>query len=380
MSKLLAPVVLAAVALSGCSEHAPTQTVSAPVGVTVRTARIGRFASSVDLAGTLTALHEVTLGAASAGRIVSVNVRVGDRVAAGQVVAEVDAVRYGAVLQGARAGEAAAIDSQRAASAALAQAESRYQLARTTAGRMANLYAQGAISRQQQDETQEALASARAGVDQAQAGLGAARGLALQAQAAVAAAGVPLADATVTAPFAGVITKKFVEPGAVVGTGNPVASLENTADLELDVALPEDQAAGVQPGMPLAVRVDALGGVSIAGRVRAVVPTGDPALRSVTLRVAVTPHTGLLPGMFARVSVPGPAQSGVGIPVSALVTRAGQTGVFQIRSGTASFVPVQSGAVDGNTVEVRGLRAGASVADTNVAELTDGAAVNVTNP
>jgi multidrug efflux pump subunit AcrA (membrane-fusion protein) len=382
MTKLLAPLALAAVALSaGCSGRATGPAPSAaPVAVHVAAARGDRFAQKTDLAGTLASSQDVTLGAASAGRIVSVEVRVGDRVSAGQIIAQVDAAAYGAALAGARAGEAAAVDSQRAAAAQLAQAQSRYQLARTTAERMANLYAQGAISRQQQDESQASVAAARAGVDQAQAGLGAARGLSVQAEAGVTAAGVPLTDATVTAPFAGLITKKFVEPGAVVGAGSPVASLENTTDLELDVALPEDQAAGIRQGMPLAVRVDALDGAIIPGSLRAVVPSNNPALRSVTLRVTLAPHQGLLPGMFARVSVPGVAQRGVGVPVSALVTRAGQAGVFVVRSGTARFIPVQSGVIDGNTVEVQGLSAGVRVADTNVAQLTDGAAVSVTNP
>ncbi|HEY5341737.1 MAG TPA: efflux RND transporter periplasmic adaptor subunit, partial [Candidatus Aquilonibacter sp.] len=180
--------------------------------------------------------------------------------------------------------------------------------------------------------------------------------------------------------FDGVITKKFVEPGAVVGAGSPVVSLENTGDLELDVALPEDQAAALSPGMPLAVRVDAFDGAVVRGRVRAVVPSENAALRSVTLRVALESRAGLLPGMFARVSVPGSATRSVGVPVSALVTRAGQAGVFVIRSGAASFVPVQSGVIDAGMVEVDGLQAGARVADTNVARLTDGAAVSVTNP
>jgi RND family efflux transporter MFP subunit len=366
-----------ALVLSGCALHpADAQTAAIPVHLAV--AEPSRFANPAELAGTVVSAQSVTLGAASAGRVVSVNVRVGDRVAAGEVIAQVDATAYGAQLAGARAGAAAAYDSERASRAQLAQARSRYHLASVTAARMSRLYAQGAISRQQQDETQADLDAAQAGVDQAQAGLAAAQGLRTQAQAGVTAAAVPLANATIVAPFAGAITQRFVAAGAVVGPGSPVAVLENTGDLELDVALPEDQAGTLAPGGRLTVRVDALGDTPIAGTVRALAPSDDPALRSVTLRIAIAAHPGLLPGMFARVAVPGIAREGTAVPLAALVTRAGQSGIFVVRNGTAIFIPLRSAVIHGNAVQIEGVTPGTRVADSALDQLTDGAAVSVT--
>ncbi len=372
----LALLATGALLASGCAAH-PSQVATEPA-VATAPARAQSFSSPLELSGTLSAVRNVTLGAAAAGRIVAVNVRVGDHVRAGEALAQVDATAYGAQLAGAQAGAAAALDGQRAAAAQLAQAESHLRLAQTTAARMSSLYAQGAISKQQQDETQANLAAARAGLAQAQAGLSAAQGVSAQARAGVTAAAVPLANTTITAPFDGVVTQKFVEPGAVVGPGSPVVAVQNTSDLELDVALPEDQVAALVPGMPLTVRVDALGGASLPARVRAVVPSADPSLRSVTLRINVAPRTGLLPGMFARVAIPGVATPGTGVPLAALVTRAGQSGVFVIRDGVATFVPVQSGVVTPTAVQVHGIRAGAEVAVSNLAQLTDGARVSVT--
>lgn len=363
--------------LSACAGHQADQAPSNAVPTSVVSVKTVAFAQPLELSGTLSAVNDVTLGAASAGRIVAVNVRVGDRVSAGETLAQVDATAYSAQLEGARAGASAASDSQRAAGAQLDQALSHLQFAQSTARRMSQLYAAGAISRQQQDETQANLAAAQAGVAQAQAGLSAARGLTAQAQAGVAAAAVPLANATITAPFDGVVTQKFVEPGAVVGPGSPVVAVQNTADLELDVALPEDQVAALLPGTPLHVRVDALDGASIMGSVRAVVPSQNPALRSATVRVAVQPRAGLLPGMFARVSVPGVRQRGVGVPLSAIVTRAGQSGVFVVKAGVASFVPVQTGVIAAGMVQVTGVPSSANVAVSNLAQLTDGATVSL---
>lgn len=376
----IVPLLLAGVALSGCGSNSGSSDGGAAVPVSVASARQSKFSSPLELTGTLSAVRNVTLGAASPGRVVSVNVRVGDTVTAGQALAQVDATQYSAQLAGARAGASAAADSQRAASAQLAQMQSRLELAQTTARRMAALYAAGAISKQQQDETQANLTAARAGVDQARAGLSAAAGMSAQAQAGVAAAAVPLQNATVTAPFSGVVTQKFVEPGAVVGPGSPVVAVQNTSDLEIDVALPEDSAAALVPGTPVSVRVDALGGANITARVRAVVPSENPALRSATVRIGVAPRAGLLPGMFARVSVPGMAHAGVGVPLAALVTRGGQSGVFAVKAGTASFIPVQTGVVQNDMVEVRGVPAGTTVAVTGVARLTEGARVAVSRP
>lgn len=370
-------VIAAAGALmSGCAHQAQAAgDESVPVSVTA--ARTGTFATPVQLSGTLSAVHSTTLGAAASGRVVAVNVRAGDRVDAGELIAQIDTSQYGAQLAGARAGASAAADSQRAAQAQLEQAQSRLDLARVTAQRMSQLYAEGAISKQQQDETQSNLAAAQAGVAQAQAGLSAAAGMTAQAQAGVDAAAVPLQNTAITAPFSGIVTQKLVEPGAVVGPGSPIAEIQDTSDLELDVALPEDDAAALVPGTQVAVHVDALGTRSIPGSVRAIVPSRNPALRSATLKIAVEPRRVLLPGMFARVTIAGAPHSGVSVPLSALVTRAGQAGVFAVQANTASFVPVQTGTSTQRAVEVQGLASGSTVAVSNVSRLTDGVRVTV---
>ncbi|HVA38517.1 MAG TPA: efflux RND transporter periplasmic adaptor subunit [Candidatus Dormibacteraeota bacterium] len=398
--------------LASCGGHGgapqPTATGAGPIAVSVAPIRTASFSTPVELSGTLTAVRSVTVGAISAGRIVAVDVRVGDRVSAGQVLAQVDTSGYSAGLAQAQAGASAAAANQRAsqsalqaaaaavdgAKAQLASAESHRKLAQTTADRMSALYAAGAISKQQEDETQANLAAARAGVTQAKAGVAgatntyqaataqasAASDSAAQARAGVTAASVPLRDATLTAPFSGVITSKFVDPGAVVGPGSPVVALQNTHDLELDVAVPEDDVAGLAPGQGLSVRVDAVGGKGVPGHVRAIVPSENPALRSATVKIAVDDRPSLMPGMFARVSFSGGAHEGMAVPLGALVTRAGQSGIFVVRDGTATFVPVQTGTITGSMVEVRGVEdRNASVAVSNLQRLTEGASVTVSH-
>lgn len=401
-------VLVSAMLLSACSSHAPTRTnVDAIPPISVSVARLVRktFASHVELGGNLAAVQSVTVGAISPGLVTNVSVHVGDRVAAGQILAQIDAAGYAAGLAQARAGASAAVANQQAGSASLAAAQSaivgaraqlaaaqsRYQLAQTTAGRMASLLAQGAISKQQNDEAQANLAAARAATAQAAAGVTgsseayraasaqsqAAGAMSAQARAGVAAADVPLENATVRAPFDGVVTDKFVQSGAVVGPGSPVVSIENTHDLELDVAVSNNDLLGLAVGQPVNVHVDASTAL-VDGRIQSIVPSGDPTLRSAMVKISVVSEPGFLPGMYARVALPGPSHSALAVPRSALVSRAGQTGVFELRAGEASFVPVQTGALDANSIEVRGEHlAGGEVITSNIERLTDGAPVTV---
>ncbi|MHB8178602.1 MAG: efflux RND transporter periplasmic adaptor subunit [Vulcanimicrobiaceae bacterium] len=370
--------------IGGCAARSPGQSPPASasdiVPVRVASVRLHAFGKTVDLSGSLTALHSVTVGAASPGRIVAVNVRVGERVAAGQVIAEVDAAQYSAQLSQAQAGVAAANDGTLAAQARLTAARSAYTLAHVTATRMAHLYAQGAISKQHFDEMQASLAAAQAGVAGAQAGVQAASSMSSEARAGVDVAAVPFRNATIVAPFSGVITNKFVQRGAVVGPGSPVARLEDPSRLELDVAVPDRDAAALTLGSRVAVRVDSAGSSLRYGRVRAVVPSGNPALRSAMVKISVSSSAGLLPGMFARVRLVGAAHRLAAVPFSAIATRAGQTGVFVVSRSTARFIPVRTGALAAGLIAVgpsRYLPVGARVAISGVARLTDGTSVTI---
>jgi RND family efflux transporter MFP subunit len=184
-----------------------------------------------------------------------------------------------------------------------------------------------------------------------------------------------VSQATITAPFAGIITQKFADAGAVVGPGTPIVTLQGSGEIELDVAVPEDSAAAVSPGARVQVRVDALDATT-GGTVRAVAPAENASLRASSVRISVDPIRGLAPGMFARVRFNGAPHQGVGVPLAAIVTRGGQAGVFSIDGSTATFLPVQTAALSGALVEVRGVKAGTRIAASNLAQLTEGAAVS----
>ncbi len=363
--------------LTACGGGDSAKQATPAIEVRTATVQSGSIAATTDFSGSLLALHRATVGALTPGRIDLVVVHAGDRVNAGTVLARVDSAQYSAMLAGARAGASAAGAGSEAALAGLQQAQSRYDLAAKTAQRMGNLYTAGAISKEQRDRVQAQLEIARAGLAQARAQVQAASGGEAAARAGVAAASVPVNDATIAAPFSGVVTQTFVRQGEVVGAGSPVARIESDGKLELKVAIPLENLAALQVGQQLAVHVDALGGSTLQGTIRSLVPSDNPALRSAILRIDLPARPGLLPGMFARAIVPARSARGARIPLSALVERAGQSGVFAVRSGKALFVPVDSVVSNTRYAIVTGIAGGTTIATSNLAELTDGAAVTV---
>ncbi len=398
---------VAACFLAACASGKPRlPQAAAPLPVHVETLRYVALLTPVEVSGSLVAGRSVTVGATSAGRVVAVDVREGDAVHAGQVIAQIDPAAYAAGVAQAQAGLAAAGASANAASsvvaaasangaearARLAAAAVKEKLAVTTAARMTSLYSQGAISQQQNDETNEALAAARAATAQAQAGLQAAQSdlaaararlasssaSADQARAGIAVAGITLRDATVVAPFDGVVTTKFVEAGAVVGAGSPIAAMQDAGALEADVSVPNDLVSALSPGDRVAVYVDAAGGATLTGRVRAIVPAQDPSLRSATVKIAVAGAPRLLSGMYVRVRFERRTPAVWAAPLAALVTRGGQTGVFAVRAGTASFLPLQTGTVSRGYVELIGYPGpAAEVAVSAIQAIDDGSRVTI---
>ncbi len=363
----------AAIGFAGCAQNAER-----PAPIPVRTAPIAvrSIGSVLELSGSVSAARIAHVGAVVAGRISDVRVRVGDRVAAGQTIATTDDASYRAQLAEASAGAAGANETSAAASAGVAQTEARLAMARATQGRMARLFAQGAISRQQFDQSQADFRAAAAVTAQAGAQRAAAGDAASQAGAAVSAAAIAVSDSVIRAPFDGVVTERFADAGTAVGPGTPIVTVQSDGALEVDVAVPQENAGVLHLGSRIEVRSSDTS-QPLTGTVQGLSPA-DPALRSVLARIALPATHGLRAGTFVRVRLQGTLERGRTVPLDALVTRGGQTGVFVIAGGKALFAPVATGAADMRDVEVTGLRPDdRAVATTDLERLTDGASVTI---
>ncbi|MCM2333948.1 MAG: efflux RND transporter periplasmic adaptor subunit, partial [Anaeromyxobacteraceae bacterium] len=195
-----------------------------------------------------------------------------------------------------------------------------------------------------------------------------------QAEAMVAAARSNLAYSEIRAPFAGTVQARRVDPGDLVGPGQPMIDLEGDG-LELSASLSAVEARGLAVGAT--VRFVAPAGRGTA-RVTALTEGGDPVSHRRSLKARVVTSEGeLRSGAFTRLELPGAGGGGTFVPRSALVERGDLTGVFVAAGGRAELRWLSLGEPAGDVVAVRaGLRPGDQVVDAPGA-LKDGQPVEV---
>jgi RND family efflux transporter MFP subunit len=197
-----------------------------------------------------------------------------------------------------------------------------------------------------------------------------------QAEAAVAAARAQLGYADIRAPFAGTVQARRIDPGDLVGPGQPLLELEG-GGLELVSSASGSEAEGLAIGKELRFQA---GDVEGRARVVALTPGGDPLSHRRGLKARVISATAeLRSGTFARLEVPGQGgpSRGVWVPRTALVERGDLTGVFVAAAGKAELRWISTGEPAGDHVPVRaGLDAGDAVIDAPGA-LRDGQPVEV---
>ena len=176
--------------------------------------------------------------------------------------------------------------------------------------------------------------------------------------------GRPRRTLTLYSPASGVVLEKKVMQGQSVAAGEQLYTIADLADVWVEVALRESDAAAVRPGSSADIELTGLSGRVFKGRVTYVYPTLDPASRSVRARVVVTNTDGALkPGMYATVRLTTPSRPALTIPTSALL-RTGDRTVAFMDMGGGELMPmdVQTGRTAGEFTEVlSGLDAGTRV-------------------
>ncbi len=307
--------------------------------------RPGRGAAgAIQASGTVEAT-EADLGFQVGGRVDSIAYHEGDAVAAGAVVATLDAAELQARLGQAQAAALAAralldqlergarpeeLEQARAAADA---ARARLEDARRTLERTRTLYQGGAASREQFDQATTALDVATSQEQQAREGLRlvragprveqieAQRAVVRQTEAAVAQARAALDNATVKAPFAGIVTVRHREPGEAVSAGLPVLTVLDPNDRWVRIYVPEDEVGRVTLGEKATIRSDSDPKKTYEGRVRFIASEAEFTPRNVqtaeervklvyAVKVAITGDASreLKPGVPADVTLQ-PAES-----------------------------------------------------------------------
>lgn len=210
------------------------------------------------------------------------------------------------------------------------------------------------------------------------------------AQATVERYQILLSFARLTAPFSGVVTKRWVDVGALIpaatSSGSPmnsaVVTLVDFSTVRVEVFIPEKEVPNIRNGAPFEFQVDELPGQTFSGEISRMAYALDDSTRTMPVEIDLpNPDGKLRPGMFgtARLSL-GHKASALLLPKDALVTEKAKTSVFILSDGKARKIPIQVGFDDGKSVEIReGLKNDAGVILTGKLPLTDGLPVQKTN-
>ncbi|HUO86672.1 MAG TPA: efflux RND transporter periplasmic adaptor subunit [Thermoanaerobaculia bacterium] len=287
------------------------------VGEVVR----GDFTPETVYVGTLQADTSADIAVRSAGPLVEVSAEVGQRVRRGQVLARIDAADERERIAQARANLAMA-------EATLDQRRAALGIAQTTAERTRALFEQSLVPHQQLDAIDAEVAGARAQVAVAEAQVA-------QARAALSAGQVALEQTLIVAPFSGVVGRRYLDLGSYASQNDPVFQIADLSTIRVTVALPERQAALVEPGLPATLTLRSLPGETFRGQVARLSDILDPRSNTAEAQVEVSnPGGRLKPGMFAQVtiSLPGQAEALL-VPDAAVVEEEGRLWVYVVEEG-----------------------------------------------
>jgi RND family efflux transporter MFP subunit len=297
---------------------------------------------------------ESRLGFRVGGKLVQRPAEVGQRVQAGQLLAQLDATDL-------------ALGSQ-AAQAQVSAAQTQRDLAAADLKRFAELKAQGFISGAELERRQAALDAAEASLRQA------------RAQGAV--QGNQTGYARLLADAAGVVVAVDAEVGQVVAAGTPVLRLARDGARDVVFAVPEDRLGSVRPGTPAQVRLWSAAqggpaGAALSGAVREVAASADPATRTYQAKLALPAGVDIPLGATAYVTLAGAATGmpAIHLPTSALMRADGASAVwvFDPATSTVQARTVQLAGADGHQLLVTsGLQPGEEVVAAGVHVLTAG--------
>jgi membrane fusion protein (multidrug efflux system) len=310
----------------------------------------------IEASGQLLARNEAQIAAEVPGRITELLLREGDRAEAGAVVLEIDPERRKLEVEDARArlleAEAALFDEQREAK------------------RIRELHSRQVASQAQLDGVETQIKLARARLAAARSHLGIAERA--------------LSDASVTAPFEGLIATRSVSAGEFVNVGQGLFELVALDPLEVEFSVAEKESSRVALGSEVDVRVAPFPDESFRAVVTLVSPTIDARTRTLGLRAVLpNPDGRLRPGLFAHVDLGVDRRSGVPmIPEEAVLYRADAELVFLLTAGNrVERRSIVTGLHQGGAVEVvQGLAGGELVVTRGHQELIDGELVAPRNP
>ncbi len=353
-------LVAAVVTLGACSKKTETadSTASAvqmigPDNVSV--VKRDTLRSGPPLSGTLVADRDARIRAEVSGAVLQTMVDAGQRVGEGAVLARID----DAVLQ----------DAATSARSSLTQATVAADQATRELKRAKSLNAAGAIADRDVEAAERANLAAQAGM--------------ADAKARVATAEKNVRNATVRAPFAGVVAEKSVSPGDIVAPGAALFTVIDPRSLRVEASVPTSALADLHIGSPVLFTVNG-SDRQLEGKVTRISPMVDAQTRQVRVTASVpNSQNALVAGLFIEGRVAAEKRVGLMVPEKAVDETGVSAFVMRLKSGKVEKVDVQLGVRDGGAelVEVKsGLAAGDTVLLGAARGISIGSSVAVSAP
>jgi len=292
----------------GCKSNEPAR--SSPVETArarIVESRQEQAPVTVQATGVLHARQSAVLSAQVMGRIQQVLVREGDSVGAGQTLVVLDDAT---LRSGTEQAEAAAKATENQEIAAQTNAD----LAASTLARYKQLQSQKSVSPQEMDEVTRRAEAASAQMEALRA-----QSNAMKAQ--LAGSRAMLGYSRVVAPFAGVITGRMVDPGALASPGVPLVQIDSIGPLQLHATVAESAIGFVHTGMKVGVSIDSVTNLDPSGTVSEILPAADALSHSFLVKIDLPPAKDLHAGMYATAAIPTGANEAILVPRSAIVMR-----------------------------------------------------------
>jgi membrane fusion protein (multidrug efflux system) len=322
--KLLSTLAVLVLIGQGCqpSSEKPSSETPAPVAVELVKPRRGAITRSITLPGEIRAYQQATLYAKVTGYLKNISVDKGDAVTNGALLAEIEVPEL---------------------LADRARFRAEVEVAQTDFNRLnySNKKAPDLVTAQSVDDARGKLDIAKATRDRTETLLGFTK---------------------ITAPFSGIVTRRFADPGAFIpaataGSTPQSAAIVTLADfntVRVQVAVPEAEASHVEAGEPVTLNVEGLPGKNFEGTITRFSYALDDASKTMLAEIEMpNPKLELRPGMYASVKIGIEKKDGAMlIPVGALFTEKVGPSVFTLADGKAKKIPVKTGFNNGTNVEI----------------------------
>ncbi len=314
---------------------------AAAVAVQTVPVTYGAVMRNREFSGTVKAAYSYVVAAKVAGRLSNISKRIGAKTGVNEAVGKIDDTEYLQAVQEAKAQVAVSQASVKESEAQLLFAEKEMQ-------RVRELVEKGIVSQAELDAIETQYATQKSRLDLARAQLE-------QREASLAQARTRLDYTTIRSAQAGYIAVRHTDGGALLSVNSPVLTIVGIDTVYVEMSISERDYHNISIGQKAYITVDALPEKKFTGKVSSISPLFQTSTRTAVVEVSVVNDSlFLMPGMFARVEVIlAQKDSAQIVPLTAIVNRNGTDAVFLTSdSATVHFIPVKTGIIDGDKVEV----------------------------